>query len=160
MQKITPFLWFNNQAEEAAQYYTSIFKNSRIVSLMRYGEGSMGEPGQVMTVNFELDGQEFIALNGGTVFTINPGISFFVHCASQAEVDELWEKLSAGGEKGQCAWLTDKFGVTWQIVPTILGELLSDPDPAKAQRVTQAMLKMTKIEIAELLRAAAGDSAE
>ena len=154
MQKITTFLWFDNQAEEAARFYTSIFKESRIGEVMRYAEGSPGAAGTVMSVSFELHGQRFTALNGGPVFTFTPAISFFVNCESQAEVDELWDRLSDGGEIVQCGWLKDKFGVSWQIVPTILGQLLGDPDPAKARRVTQAMLQMKKLDIAALQDAA------
>jgi predicted 3-demethylubiquinone-9 3-methyltransferase (glyoxalase superfamily) len=153
MQKITPFLWFDSQAEEAAKFYTSIFKNSKIVSIARYGENTPGTPGLVMTVSFTLDGEEFVALNGGPVFAFTPAISFYVHCQTQEEVDNFWEKLSEGGETSMCGWLKDKFGVSWQIVPTILGELMGDKDPVKANRVTQAMLKMTKIEIAKLKEA-------
>lgn len=153
MQKITPFLWFNFQAEEAVTLYTSVFKNSKILATTRYPAGSPGPAGAVMTVSFELNGQEFTALNGGPEFPFSEAISFYVNCESQAEVDELWEKLSQGGEKGQCGWLKDRFGVSWQIVPTVLGSLLGDPNPQKAQRVTEAMLKMKKLDIAELKRA-------
>jgi predicted 3-demethylubiquinone-9 3-methyltransferase (glyoxalase superfamily) len=153
MQKITPFLWFDNQAEEAVNYYVSVFKNSKITNVSRYGEGEHGTKGQVMAMSFQLEGQEFTALNGGPVFKFTEAISFYVDCADQAEVDRLWEKLSAGGEKGQCAWLKDKFGVSWQIVPSVLGKLLSDPDPVKSQRVMQAMLQMTKIDIGLLQKA-------
>jgi predicted 3-demethylubiquinone-9 3-methyltransferase (glyoxalase superfamily) len=153
MQKITPFLWFDTQAEEAAKFYTSIFKNSKIGSIARYGEGNHGAPGKVMTVSFELDGEEFVALNGGPEFTFTPAISFYVSCQTQTEVDNFWEKLSEGGEKEVCGWLKDKYGISWQIVPTILGELMGDKDPVKANRVTQAMLKMTKIDIAKLKEA-------
>src|SRR6184192_4096132 len=156
MPKITPFLWFDNQAEEAANFYVSIFKNSKIVNVSRYGEAGPGPKGSAMTVVFQLDGQEFIALNGGPHFKFTEAISFSVDCKTQQEVDEYWEKLSAGGKPGQCAWLTDKFGISWQIVPTVLIELLSDPDPAKTQRVMKAMLQMTKIDIANLREAAAG----
>jgi predicted 3-demethylubiquinone-9 3-methyltransferase (glyoxalase superfamily) len=152
MQKISPFLWFDNQAEEAVKFYTSIFKNSRIGKITRYGEGEHGEPGNVMTVTFQLEGQEFMALNGGPHFTFSPAISFFVNCQKQEEVDELWEKLTEGGEEQQCAWLRDKYGVTWQIVPTALGELLNDPDPDKSKRVMEAMLQMKKIDIGVLKR--------
>jgi predicted 3-demethylubiquinone-9 3-methyltransferase (glyoxalase superfamily) len=159
MQKITPFLWFDNQPEEAVNFYVSIFPNSKILNVARYGEDAAkvsGRPeGSVMTVAFQLDGQPFAALNGGPVFTFSPAISFVVDCASQAEVDRLWDRLSAGGEQQQCGWLRDKYGVTWQIVPTVLGKLLSDPDAAKAQRVMQAMLQMTKIDIGRLKQAAA-----
>ena len=150
MQKITPFLWFNDQAEEAMNFYTSIFKNSKIGSVSRYGEGGPGPQGSVMTATFELDGQEFMALNGGPLFTFTEAISFFVNCETQAEVDELWEKLTEGGEESQCGWLKDKFGLSWQIVPSVLGELLNDPDAEKAGRVMNAMLQMKKIDIAGL----------
>jgi predicted 3-demethylubiquinone-9 3-methyltransferase (glyoxalase superfamily) len=153
MQKITPFLWFDDQAEEAVNDYISIFKNSKINSVSRYPENTPGPAGKVMTISFQLDGQEFVALNGGPLFTFTEAISFYVHCEGQDEVDDLWEKLSAGGEKGQCGWLKDKYGISWQIVPSILGELLSEPDAEKAYRVTQAMLKMTKLNIAKLKNA-------
>ena len=152
-QKITPFLWFDNQAEEAVNLYTSVFKNSRIVNVARYGEAGPGPKDTVMTATFELEGQEFIALNGGPEYKFTEAISFFVNCESQEEVDELWEKLSAGGEQGPCGWLKDKYGVSWQIVPTVLGELLSDPDPVKSQRVMQAMFQMKKIDIEGLKEA-------
>ena len=150
MPKITPFLWFNDQAEEAMNFYTAIFKNSKISSVSRYGDGGPGQPGSVMTATFELDGQEFMALNGGPLFTFTEAISFFVNCETQAEVDELWEKLTEGGEESQCGWLKDKFGLSWQIVPSVLGELLNDPDAEKAGRVMNAMLQMKKIDIAGL----------
>ena len=153
MQRITPFLWFNDNAEEAVNFYTSIFRNSKILSMSRYPEGTPDPAGKVMTATFQLEGQEFIALNGGPQFRFTEAISLFVNCETQNEVDELWEKLSAGGEKGQCGWLKDKYGMSWQIVPTALGQLLGDKDPRKAQNVMQAMLKMTKINIAELKRA-------
>jgi predicted 3-demethylubiquinone-9 3-methyltransferase (glyoxalase superfamily) len=153
MQKITPFLWFDTQAEEAVQFYTSIFKNSKVVSINRLPEGTPGPAGKVMTATFQLGGQEFMALNGGPEFKFTEAISLFVNCETQEEVDDLWEKLSAGGEKSQCGWLKDKFGVSWQIVPTALGQMLGDPDPQKAQNVMQAMLKMTKIDIEALRRA-------
>jgi predicted 3-demethylubiquinone-9 3-methyltransferase (glyoxalase superfamily) len=153
MQKITPFLWFDGKAEEAMNFYTSIFKNSKIVSIMRYGEEGHGQKGTVMGVTFQLDGQEFMALNSGPQFTFSPAISFFVNCETQQEIDELWEKLSEGGEKQQCGWLKDKYGVSWQIVPTVLGEMLNDPDSAKSQRVMKAMLQMDKIDIEDLKRA-------
>lgn len=153
MQKITPFLTFNNQAEEAVNFYVSIFRNSKIASMSRYGEGGPGPKGSVMSATFLLNGQEFMALNGGPQFTFADGFSLFVSCETQAEVDELWEKLSAGGEKGPCGWVKDKFGVSWQIIPTALGQLLGDKDPRKAQNVMQAMLQMTKIDIAALRRA-------
>ncbi len=153
MQKITPFLWFNDQAEEAVNFYTSIFKNSKVGTVARFGEGGVGPKGKVMTASFELEGQEFVALNGGPHYSFTPAISFYVHCETQEEVDEFWEKLSVGGEKGQCGWLEDKFGVSWQIVPNILGELMGDADAGKAGKVTQAMLQMTKLDIAALKRA-------
>jgi predicted 3-demethylubiquinone-9 3-methyltransferase (glyoxalase superfamily) len=157
MQKITPFLTFNEQAEEAVNFYVSIFRNSKVVSVSRYGEGGPGPKGSAMSVNFLLDGREYMALNGGPHFTFTDGFSLFVSCETQAEVDELWEKLSAGGEKGQCGWLKDKFGLSWQIIPTALGQLLGDKDPRKAQNVMQAMLQMTKIDIAALKRASEQD---
>ncbi len=153
MQKITPFLTFDNQAEEAVNFYVSIFKNSKILSVSRYGEGAPGPKGSVMSASFVLEGQEFMALNGGPDFTFSDGISLFVSCETQAEVDDLWENLSAGGQKGPCGWLKDKFGVSWQVIPTVLGQLLGDKDPRKAQNVMQAMLQMTKIDIAALRRA-------
>jgi predicted 3-demethylubiquinone-9 3-methyltransferase (glyoxalase superfamily) len=156
MQKITPFLWFNDQAEEAVKFYTSIFKDSKIESISRYGDDSPGEKGKVMSATFKIAGQEFMALNGGPVYSFTPAISLFVDCKTQQEVDDLWEKLSAGGEKGQCGWLKDKFGLSWQIVPTVLGELLGDKDAEKSGRVMQAMLKMTKLDIAGLQRAYTG----
>jgi predicted 3-demethylubiquinone-9 3-methyltransferase (glyoxalase superfamily) len=153
MQKITTFLTFDDQAEEAVNFYTSIFDNSRILSTRRYGDAGPGPAGSLMTAEFELDGQTFTALNGGSSFSFSQGISLFVDCETQDEVDELWEKLSEGGEKGPCGWLTDKFGVSWQIIPRKLGELLGDPDPEKVNRVMEAMLTMTKIESDELQRA-------
>ncbi|MFA6051686.1 MAG: VOC family protein [Methylobacter sp.] len=153
MQKITPFLWFDHQAEEAMNFYVSVFKNSKVLSVNRYGDAGPGPKGSVMTASFELDGQVFTALNGGPVYKFSPAISFVVHCETQAEVDEYWEKLSEGGKENQCAWLDDKFGVSWQIVPNILIELLSDPDPAKSGRVMQAMLQMKKIDIEKLKQA-------
>jgi predicted 3-demethylubiquinone-9 3-methyltransferase (glyoxalase superfamily) len=153
MQKITTFLTFDHQAEEAVNLYTSIFPNSRIVSTTRYGDAGPGPKGSLMSATFELDGQEFMALNGGPSFTFGQGFSLFVDCETQEEVDQLWEKLSEGGEKGQCGWLTDKFGVSWQIIPRVLGELLGDEDPEKANRVMNAMLQMNKIEIDGLRRA-------
>jgi predicted 3-demethylubiquinone-9 3-methyltransferase (glyoxalase superfamily) len=154
MQKITTFLWFDNQAEEAANFYASIFKNSKILNISRYGEGGPGIPGTAMIVTFQIEDQEFMALNGGPEFKFTEAISLFVNCESQDVVDMFWEKLSDGGEKGPCGWLKDKFGLSWQIVPTALGELMSDPDPVKAQRVTQAMLQMGKLDIAALRHAA------
>ena len=158
MQKITTFLWFNHNAEEAAKFYTSIFKNSKIGKITRYGDAGPGAKGTVMTVIFELAGQEFMALNGGPQFKFTEAISLMVKCQSQKEVDELWEKLSEGGEKGPCGWLKDKFGLSWQVDPTVLGKMLSDPDPRKSQRVMKAMLKMSKIDIAALKRAYDGKS--
>ncbi len=152
-QKITPFLWFDNQAEEAANFYVSIFKNSRITGIDRYGAAGPLPKGTVMTASFELEGQGFIALNGGPEFKFTEAISLFVNCETQAEVDELWAKLSTGGEEGPCGWLKDKYGLSWQIVPTILHELLGDPDPEKSQRVMRAMLQMKKIDISALKRA-------
>jgi predicted 3-demethylubiquinone-9 3-methyltransferase (glyoxalase superfamily) len=153
MQKITPFLWFDDQAEEAANFYIGIFKNSKILSISRYGEVGPGESGKVMVVSFELDGQEFTALNGGPIFKFTEATSFYVHCETQQEVDELWDKLCAGGEPGQCGWLKDKYGLSWQIVPNILGQLLGDADKEKAARVTEAMLKMHKLDSAVLQKA-------
>jgi predicted 3-demethylubiquinone-9 3-methyltransferase (glyoxalase superfamily) len=147
MSKITPFLWFDSQAEEAMNFYVSIFKNSKVLSV------TPGPNGKAMSVTFRLEDQEFMALNAGPQFTFTEAISFFVNCETQQEVDDLWEKLSEGGEEGQCGWLKDKYGLSWQIVPTVLGKLLNDPDPAKAQRVMQAMLQMNKIDIKGLQRA-------
>ena len=153
MQKITPFLWFDNQAEEAVKFYTSVFKNSKVGKVTRFGEAGPGPKGSVMTVSFELEGQEFTALNGGPLFKFTEAISFVVDCKSQEEVDELWEKLSDGGEEQPCGWLKDRFGLSWQIVPTVLIEMLNDPDPEKSKRVTEAMLKMKKIDIQTLRQA-------
>ena len=155
MQKITPFLWFDNNAEEAAKFYVSIFENSKITDTRRYGDAGPGPKGSVMTVTFELEGQEFMALNGGPHFKFTEATSFFVKCKTQEEVDELWEKLSAGGEKSRCGWLKDKFGLSWQIVPEALGELLAHPDPEKAKRAMNAMLQMDKIDIRKLKQAVA-----
>jgi len=157
MQKITPCLLFDGKAEEAMNFYTSIFANSKTVSIMRYGEAGPGPKGTVMFAAFQLEGQDFIALNGGgSQFTFSPAISFFVNCETQEEVDELWEKLSEGGENQGPGWLKDKYGVSWQIVPIILGELLNDPDPEKSQRVMNAMLQMGKIDIEKLKQAYEG----
>jgi predicted 3-demethylubiquinone-9 3-methyltransferase (glyoxalase superfamily) len=153
MQRITPSLWFDKQAEEAVNFYISIFKNSSITSVTRYGEAGPGPKGSVMTVTFELEGQAFNAINGGPYYTFTPAISFLVNCKTQEEVDELWEKISVGGEVVQCGWLKDKYGISWQIVPTILGELLNDPDPVKSQKVMKAMLQMKKISIEGLQKA-------
>ena len=155
MQKITPCLWFDTEGEEAANFYTSVFPNSKIVNVARYGSAGPRSEGSVMTVDFELDGQQFVALNGGPQFTFNEAISFQVSCESQEEVDRYWNTLSEGGEEGPCGWLKDRFGVSWQIVPTALLRLLDDPDREKSQRVMQAMLQMRKIEIRDLERAAA-----
>ncbi len=152
-QKITPFLWFDNQAEAAVNFYTSIFKNSRILSVSRYGEAGPGPQGSVMTAAFELAGQEFMALNGGPQFKFSEAISFVVNCETQEEVDEFWERLSEGGQKIQCGWLKDKYGVSWQIVPTVLGELMQSGDAARSQRMMQALLQMTKIDIEGLKKA-------
>jgi predicted 3-demethylubiquinone-9 3-methyltransferase (glyoxalase superfamily) len=152
-QRISPCLWFDGQAEEAANFYVSIFKNSRITAVSHYSEVGPGPKGSVMVVGFELDGQAFTALNGGPMFKFTEAISMIVHCDAQAQVDYYWEKLSADGQPGRCAWLKDKFGVSWQIVPTVLIELVQDKDPAKSARVMQAMLQMTKIDIAGLQRA-------
>ena len=147
MQKVTPFLWFDNQAEEAANFYVSIFKNSKVLSVTRYGDAGPGPKGSVMIVTFQLDGQEFSALNGGREFTFSPAISFVVDCKTQQEVDEFWERLSEGGEKQQCGWVTDKYGLSWQIVPSILPELTQTKDEKKSQNVMRAILQMTKIDI-------------
>ncbi|WP_207434042.1 VOC family protein [Sabulibacter ruber] len=152
-QKITPFLWFNGNAEEAMNFYTSIFKNSRIKFMTRYGEAGPGPAGEVITGSFELEGQEFMALNGGPAYTFTPALSLFVHCEDQAEVDYLWEKLLEGGVPNRCGWLQDKFGVSWQIIPRILGELLHGKHADTSGRVMQAMLQMTKIDIATLQQA-------
>jgi predicted 3-demethylubiquinone-9 3-methyltransferase (glyoxalase superfamily) len=155
MQKITPFLWFDRNAEEAINFYTSVFNNSKVVSITRYPEGATEGPmkdmgGQVLTAVFELEGQRFMALDGGPVFKFNEAISLYVSCKDQAEVDALWDKLSAVPESEQCGWLKDKYGVSWQIIPEAMGKLMSDSDPVKAGRVTQAMLKMKKIDLAAL----------
>ena len=153
MPKISPFLWFDRQAEEAANFYIKIFKNSKILNITRYGEAGPGPKGSVMTIEFTLDGQEFIALNGGPHFKFNEAISFSVDCKTQEEVDMYWAKLSEGGQEQPCGWLKDKFGLSWQVNPTILGEMLADPDPQKAKRAAEAMLKMKKIDIAALKEA-------
>jgi len=157
MQKITPFLWFDGQAEEAVKFYTSVFKNSRVGKIARYGEAgekASGRPkGSVMTIAFRLAGQDFVALNGGRHFKFTEAVSFVVHCKTQREVDYFWKKLSAGGKEVQCGWLKDKFGLSWQIVPADLGKLLSDRDPAKSQRVMQALLQMVKLDIKRLKQA-------
>ena len=154
MQKITPFLWFDTQAEEAANLYVSIFKNSKILKVARYGEAGPGRAGSVMIVNFQIEGQEFIALNAGPRFKFTEAISFVINCQTQEEVDHYWNKLTAdGGQESMCGWLKDKYGLSWQVTPTILGELMADKDAKKAQRVMQAMLQMKKIDIAALKRA-------
>jgi predicted 3-demethylubiquinone-9 3-methyltransferase (glyoxalase superfamily) len=157
MQKFTPCLWFDSNAEEAAGFYTSIFKNSKITGITRYGKAgaeASGRPGgTVMTVSYELDGQDFLALNGGPHFTFSPAISFIANCEDQAEIDELWEKLSDGGQKSQCGWLTDRYGVSWQIVPRILGEMVSDSNAERSERVMKALMQMTKIDIETLKQA-------
>jgi predicted 3-demethylubiquinone-9 3-methyltransferase (glyoxalase superfamily) len=153
MQKITPFLWFDDKAEEAANFYVSIFKNSKVGRVTRYGEGAPGPKGKVMSVTFELDGQEFYALNGGPMFSFTPAISFFVNCETQQEVDNLWGKLSAGGEESRCGWLKDKYGLSWQIIPVALGKMLQDKDREKAKRVMDAMMQMGKIDINRLQQA-------
>lgn len=156
MPKITPFLWFDGQADEAANFYVSVFPNSRITKVSRYGEAGPGPEGGVMVVAFELDGQPFLALNAGPQFQFTEAVSFSVDCNTQQEVDEYWEKLSAGGEPGPCGWLKDRHGLSWQVNPRILGEMLSDPDTEKSKRVMEAMLKMKKIEIEDLKRAYEG----
>lgn len=158
MQKIVTFLWYDNRAEEAAKFYTSIFKNSKISKVRRYGEAGPGPKGSAMSVDLELEGQQFIALNGGPHYSFTPAISLFVNCETQDEVDSLWEKLSAGGKKSRCGWTQDKFGLSWQIIPTALGKLMGDPDAEKANRVMQAMLQMDKIDIRRLQQAYDGVS--
>jgi predicted 3-demethylubiquinone-9 3-methyltransferase (glyoxalase superfamily) len=153
MQKITPFLWYDRNAEEAMNFYVSVFKNSKVVSVRRYGKAGPGPEGSVMTGTFEIAGQEFFVLNGGPQYKFTPAISLFVDCETQQEVDELWEKLSAGGRKDRCGWLQDKYGLSWQIVPSALGKMLSDKDPKKANAVMQAMLQMDKIDIKTLKQA-------
>jgi predicted 3-demethylubiquinone-9 3-methyltransferase (glyoxalase superfamily) len=156
-EKITPFLWFNNQAEEAAKFYVSVFgKNSKILKVVRYGKAGPGPEGTVMIVSFQLAGQRFTALNGGPQFTFSLATSFVVDCATQKEIDWFWEKLSAGGEKSQCGWLKDKYGLSWQVVPAVVPKFMSDPDPMKSQRVMNAVLKMGKIEIEALKKAYRG----
>jgi len=153
VQKITPFLWFDKQAEEAVNFYVSLFKNSKINSVKRYGDAGPGPKGSVMIVTFQLEGQDFIALNGGPTFKFTPALSLYVDCVTQEEVDQLWEKLSEGGRKDRCGWLQDKYGLSWQIVPRALQQLMSDPDPKKSASVMQAMLQMDKIDIEALKRA-------
>ncbi len=159
MQKITPCLWFDTEAEEAAAFYTSVFKNSRILGVSRFGEAGPRPAGMVMTVNFELDGQEFIALNGGPEFSFDEAVSFQVSCESQDEVDYYWSKLTEGGEEGQCGWLKDRFGLSWQVVPARLVELIENPDPETSQRAMRAMLQMKKIDIPALEEAARSETA-
>lgn len=153
MQRITPFLWFDDQAEQAMNFYVSIFKNSKVGRVTRYGEAGPGPKGSVMSATFQLEGQEFMALNGGPHFSFTPAISFFVNCETQEEVDELWKKLSAGGKTERCGWLKDKYGLSWQIIPSALGRLMGDNNAAKAQSVMKAMLEMDKIDIARLQQA-------
>jgi len=153
MQKVTPFLWFDKNAEEAANFYVSVFKNSKVLNIARYPEVGPGPKGSVMTVDFELDGQEFVALNGGPQFKFTEAVSFVVNCDTQEEVDYYWKRLSEGGAKSRCGWLKDKFGLGWQVTPTILGKLLADKDQEKANRVMQTMLKMDKLDIEPLQRA-------
>ena len=160
MQKIVTFLWFDTQAEEAANLYVSIFKNSKIGKISRYGDAGPGPKGSAMGVSFQLEGQEFYALNGGPHFKFTPAVSLFVNCETQEEVDELWDKLSAGGRQDRCGWLQDKYGLSWQIIPKVLGELLGNKDPQIAQRAMKAMLQMSKIDIRALQQAAGGQSAE
>jgi predicted 3-demethylubiquinone-9 3-methyltransferase (glyoxalase superfamily) len=155
MPQLTPCLWFDTEGEDAAELYTSVFPNSKILDVARYGSAGPRPEGTVMTVSFELDGQKFLALNGGSDFTFNEAVSFQIHCRDQDEVDHYWEKLGEGGQPGPCGWLKDRFGLSWQVVPNRLPELLGDPDREKAQRVMAAMLEMGKIEIAELEQAAA-----
>jgi len=150
MPAITPCLWYDSQAEDAARFYTSIFKNSRIIEISHYGEGAPKPAGSVLTVRFILDGQEFLALNGGPMFQLNEAVSFIVNCDTQPEIDRMWEQLSEGGQKVRCGWLKDKFGLSWQVTPTILTKLMTDPDPAKSTRVMQAMMGMSKLDIAAL----------
>jgi len=156
MQKITPFLWFDDKAEEAANFYVSVFKDSKIETVSRYGDAGPGPKGSVMILQFQLEGQRFTALNGGPIFHFTPAISLLVDCQTQEEVDDLWQKLSAGGRPDRCGWLQDKFGLSWQIIPAALGKLMSDPDPKKSNRVMQAMLQMEKIDIKRLEQAYQG----
>jgi predicted 3-demethylubiquinone-9 3-methyltransferase (glyoxalase superfamily) len=156
MQKITPYLWFDHEAEEAASFYVSLFKNSKILNVTRYGDAGPGQPGSVVTVSFELDGEEFVALNGGPQFSFTEAVSFQISCDGQEEVDHFWDALSEGGEESQCGWLKDRYGLSWQVVPSVLFELLGDPDPQRASRATQAMLGMRKLDIEELRSAADG----
>jgi predicted 3-demethylubiquinone-9 3-methyltransferase (glyoxalase superfamily) len=154
MPKITPFLWFNDQAEEAMNFYVSIFKNSKAGTVTRYGDAGPGPKGSAMTASFQLDGVDFTALNGGPQFPFTEAVSFVVHCETQQEIDYYWDKLTAGGRPSQCGWLKDKFGLSWQVVPDVLPRLLKDLDPKKSQRVMQALMQMTKLDIARLQQAA------
>jgi predicted 3-demethylubiquinone-9 3-methyltransferase (glyoxalase superfamily) len=154
MPKITPFLWFNDQAEEAMNFYVSIFKNSKAGSVTRYGDAGPGPKGSVMTANFQLEGLDFTALNGGPQFPFTEAVSFVVHCETQQEIDDYWDKLTTGGRPSQCGWLKDKFGLSWQIIPAVLPRLLKDADPKKSKRVMQALMQMTKLDIARLQEAA------
>jgi predicted 3-demethylubiquinone-9 3-methyltransferase (glyoxalase superfamily) len=156
MQKITPFLWFDDKAEEAMHFYVSIFENSKVGTISRYGDAGPGPKGSAMSVTFELEGQQFMALNGGPLYKFSPAISLFVNCETQEEVDELWAKLTAGGKEDRCGWLVDKYGLSWQIIPKGLGEMLTDPDPEKSQRAMKAMLQMGKLDIQALKRACEG----
>jgi predicted 3-demethylubiquinone-9 3-methyltransferase (glyoxalase superfamily) len=158
MQKITPFLWFDGQAEDAMHHYVSIFRNSKVLGVTRYGDAGPGPKGSVMIAAFELEGQRFTALNGGPQFKFTEAVSFVVNCETQEEVDDFWDKLGEGGKTQQCGWLKDKFGLSWQIIPTALPELMSDPDPEKVRRVTEAMLQMTKIDITKLRQAYEGQA--
>ena len=156
-QKITPFLWFDDNAEEAVKFYVSVFKNSKVLSVARYGAAGPGKPGSLMTCTFQLEGQKFMALNGGPQYHFTPALSLFVDCATQREVDTLWEKLLAGGGKPEaCGWLTDRFGLSWQIIPSALGRMIADKDPQRSQRVMRAMLQMVKIDLSALERAYRG----
>jgi predicted 3-demethylubiquinone-9 3-methyltransferase (glyoxalase superfamily) len=156
MQKVTPFLWFDGKAEEAAKFYVSLFKNAKLGEVRRYAEGSPAPAGSAMSASFQIDGQDYIAFNGGPHFKFTPAVSLFVNCETQEEVDYFWEKLTAGGNESQCGWLKDKFGLSWQIVPAALGQMLGDKDPAKSKRVMEAMLQMRKIDIARLQQAYEG----
>ena len=157
MQKITPFLWFNDNAEQAVEFYVSTFANSKILSTSRYGDAGPGPKGSLMVATFQLEGQNFMAINGGPSYRLTPAISLLVNCETQAEVDTLWDKLAAGGAPQQCGWLQDKFGLSWQIIPKQLGKLMGDPDPVKSKRVVNAMLKMHKISVADLQKAYDGE---
>src|SRR5262245_48245995 len=153
MQKITPFLWFDGNAEEAVNFYTSIFNNSKITAISRYSDAGPGPKGSVMTASFQLEGQEFVALNGGPMYQLTPAISFVINCETQEEVDYYWEKLTQGGAEVQCGWIKDKYGLSWQVTPTVLMKMIKDKDPVKVSRVMQAMMKMVKLDIEGLQRA-------